>query len=103
MRLLCTECAAKDEADAPGLPSFRGLTVLTVWPESGTDTQWGVSFGDEGSIPRGPVQRYRDEDDARQARREAGALTSSRRGTVVSRQTWTGPWTPVPGEEDDSA
>lgn len=93
LRLLCTGCAPKDEADARGLPNFHGLTVLMVWPEHGTGTQWGVSFGDAASIPQGPVQRYRDLDDARQARREA------RRGTVVSRETWTGPWGPVPGEE----
>lgn len=46
MRLVCTECAAKDEAEAPGLPSFRSLTVLAVSPIS----PWTPAQG-EGERP----------------------------------------------------
>jgi hypothetical protein len=52
LRLLCLECAAKDEADAPGLPGFRDVTVLAVGPVSGAVTEWGI---------RQPVSPGRDE------------------------------------------
>jgi hypothetical protein len=67
-----------------------------VFPD-GAD--WGVRFAHQQD---GDVQRYRDEADARQAKAEVEALVGARRGTVMTRGTWTGPWVPA-GEENDSA
>jgi hypothetical protein len=64
----------------------------------GAVTLWGVQFG-----PDDTVQRYHYEDAARQAHRDVEALDASRRGTVVSRQAWAGPWTPAPDEEGTDA
>lgn len=89
LRLLCTGCAAKDEAEAPGLPGFRGLTVLMVWPEHGTVTEWGVTLEGYGNEPFASAA---DEGDARLI---AASFPRSRTA-VVRREV--GPWTPVPGE-----
>lgn len=63
----------------------------------GSVTEWGVRYSDPDGAP-GHLQRYYDEDTAREARREVEALDPSRRGTVVSRQVWAGPWTRAPIE-----
>lgn len=86
-RLLCVPCAVLDEAEAPGLPSFKGVTVLTVMPAAALVTDWGVRLG-----PDDVVQRYSDEPDAREALRQLEALDPSRRRALVSREKWAGPW-----------
>ena len=63
----------------------------------GSVTEWGARFANRDGTLQG-VQRYYDEEDARRARRQLNALDPSREDTVVSRQTWAGPWTPVPPE-----
>lgn len=64
-------------------------------------TEWGVAFRNRDGFPivRGDdVQQYMDEADARQARAEVEMLDPSRKGTVMTRQTWTGPWAPAKGD-----
>lgn len=93
MRLLCTDCAVKDEVEAPGLPGFRGLTVLVVWPEHGTATEWGVRRQGEAvpyaSGAEGGVRRMAA------AGGHLGAPLD-----VVQRQVT--PWVPAPGEDGNN-
>ena len=65
-------------------------------------TEWGVRYPGPAGAP-GHLQRYYDEGDARDAQREVAALDPSRRGTIVSRQVWAGPWTPAPGKDSTGA
>lgn len=68
--------------------------VIAVWADE-PDVQWGLSFCPPASLPRGQVQRYRDEAQARSAQREFLA-DMAYRGEVVRRQVLTGPWEVVP-------
>lgn len=83
-----TEAEVKAEAERwlAGLAASLGA----VFPDI---TDWGVRFAGPDGAPCGDVQRYYDEADARGAKREVEALCGPDRiATVMSRQTWAGPW-----------
>lgn len=86
-------------------PTYRTLASIMFRCRQaappGSVTEWGVLFSDPDGVPRGDAVRYYDEADARHARRDVEALDPSRKGAVVSRRTWAGPWTPVPDGDDN--
>ena len=51
-------------------------------------TLWGVRFDGPGGV----IQRYSEEADARQAKRECDRLAPGTPRTVMTRRAWAGPW-----------
>jgi hypothetical protein len=56
-------------------------------------TLWGVRFDGPGGV----IQRYSDEADARQAKREVESLRPADKPAVMTRQTWAGEWKEADG------
>ena len=82
-RFFGTEEEVKAEAER-WLTEFA-CSLGAVFPDV---TLWGVRYDGPGGV----IQRYSEEADARQAKREVESLRPGDKPAVMTRQTWAGEW-----------